>query len=167
MKYAGRVHRFGDDVDTDLIIPARYLGHSREDQAKHAMADVAPEFVEKARPGDVIVAGRNFGCGSARPAHRVLQDNGISCVIAPSFATLFLRNSINEGLALFKCPEAAAQIAEGAQVEADLETGRIRDLATGREYRAEPLPEFLQKIVRDGGLVAYAREKLREQQTTS
>ncbi len=152
MKYSGVAHRFGDNVDTDEIIPARYLTLDRPDQAKHAMEDLNPEFVKRVKPGDVIVAGRNFGAGSARPANRPLVDNGISCVIAASFATLFMRNAVNEGLPVLKCPGAAEGIGDGDRVEVDLETGRILNLSRGTEYQAEPLPEFIPRILPDGGL---------------
>lgn len=158
----GRVHRFGDNVDTDMIMPARLLGQSRAEQARHAMEGADRDFPGKVRPGDVIVAGRNFGCGSARPAHRPLQDVGITCVIAASFANLFMRNAVNEGLAILRCPEAAAELRDGDLAEVDPDSGTIRSLASGRVYRAEPFPEFIRQIVRRGGLIPYAREKVEQ-----
>ncbi|MBI4591328.1 MAG: 3-isopropylmalate dehydratase small subunit [Candidatus Rokubacteria bacterium] len=158
----GRVHRFGDNVDTDMIMPARYLGHSRAEQSRHAMEGVDSDFTAKVQPGDVIVAGRNFGCGSARPAHRPLQDAGVSCVIAASFANLFMRNAVNEGLPILRCPEAARELREGDLVEVDHEGGIIRCPATGRVYQAEMFPEFIRQIIRSGGLIPYAREKVKQ-----
>lgn len=158
----GRVHRFGDNVDTDMIMPARFLGQSRTEQARHALEGADPDFPGKVQPGDVIVAGRNFGCGSARPANRPLQDVGIACVIATSFANLFMRNAVNEGLAILRCPEAAAELREGDLVDVDHEGGIIRCPTTGRVYQAEMFPEFIRQIIRSGGLIPYAREKVKQ-----
>lgn len=158
----GRVHRFGDNVDTDMIMPARYIGSSREEQARHAMEGADPGFRSGVQPGDVIVGGRNFGCGSARPAHRPLQDIGIACVIAESFANLFMRNAVNEGLPVLRCPEAARELRAGDVVDVDWAGGTIRAVASGRVWAAEPFPEFIRQIIRQGGLIPYAREKVRQ-----
>ena len=153
---SGIVHKYGDHVDTDVIIPARYLSVFDEaTMAAHCMEDIDPNFVKVVQPGDIIAAGRNFGCGSSREhAPATIKASGISCVIAESFARIFYRNSINIGLAIVECPEAAEEISEGDKVEADLDNGIIRNLTTGKEYKTAPFPEFIQKIIENGGLIS-------------
>lgn len=155
MKLTGSVLKYGDHVDTDVIIPARYLNTSeRQELAAHCMEDLDRSFVQRVRPGDILVAGQNFGCGSSREhAPIAIQASGISLVIAKSFARIFYRNAINIGLAIIECPEAAADIAEGDTVEADLDSGIIRDLTTGAEYDTVPFPPFVQEIIAHGGLM--------------
>ena len=155
MQFRGTVFRYGRDIDTDVIIPARYLNTSDPAElAKHCLEDLDKTFVSRVKQGDIIVAGENFGCGSSREhAPIAIKASGISLVIAKSFARIFYRNSINIGLAIVECPEAAEAIAEGNTVEADLDNGIIRDLTTGREYTTEPFPEFIQKIIENGGLM--------------
>ena len=155
MKLTGSVLKYGDHVDTDVIIPARYLNTSeRQELAAHCMEDLDRSFVQRVRPGDILVAGQNFGCGSSREhAPIAIQASGISLVIAKSFARIFYRNAINIGLAIVECPEAAAGIAEGDTVEADLDIGIIRDLTTGAEYHTAPFPPFVQEIIAHGGLM--------------
>ncbi len=155
MKLTGSVLKYGDHVDTDVIIPARYLNTSeRQELAAHCMEDLDRSFVQRVRPGDILVAGQNFGCGSSREhAPIAIQASGISLVIAKSFARIFYRNAINIGLAIVECPEAAAGIAEGDTVEADLDSGIIRDLTTGAEYHTAPFPPFVQEIIAHGGLM--------------
>ena len=155
MKLTGSVLKYGDHVDTDVIIPARYLNTSeRQELAAHCMEDLDRSFVQRVRPGDILVAGQNFGCGSSREhAPIAIQASGISLVIAKSFARIFYRNAINIGLAIIECPEAAAGITEGDTVEADLDSGIIRDLTTGAEYHTAPFPPFVQEIIAHGGLM--------------
>ena len=159
----GRVHRYGDNVDTDVIIPARYLNTSDPDElAAHCMEDIAPDFIKKVQPGDMIVAEENFGCGSSREhAPLAIKTAGVSCVIAKTFARIFYRNSINIGLPILQCPEAVDGISAGDQVEVDTASGKITNLSTGKSYQAMPFPEFMQKLISAGGLVAYAREKVK------
>ena len=155
MKLTGSVLKYGDHVDTDVIIPARYLNTSdRQELAAHCMEDLDSSFVSRVQPGDILVAGQNFGCGSSREhAPIAIQASGISLVIAKSFARIFYRNAINIGLAIVECPEAAARIAEGDTVEADLDSGIIRNLTTGESFQTAPFPPFVQEIIRHGGLM--------------
>ncbi|MBR3421643.1 MAG: 3-isopropylmalate dehydratase small subunit [Ruminococcus sp.] len=155
MKYTGSVIKYGDNVDTDVIIPARYLNTSVPSElAAHCMEDLDRTFVCRVKQGDIITAGLNFGCGSSREhAPIAIKASGVSLVIAKSFARIFYRNAINIGLAIVECPEAAEEIREGDEVEADLDSGIIRDLTTGREYKTAPFPEFVQKIIENGGLM--------------
>ena len=155
MKYTGNVIKYGDNIDTDVIIPARHLNTSdHKELASHCMEDIDKTFVSRVNEGDIIVAGQNFGCGSSREhAPIAIKASGISVVIAKSFARIFYRNAINIGLAIVECPEAAENISEGDKVEADLDNGIIRDITTGREFRTEPFPEFIQNIIENGGLV--------------
>ena len=161
MKLKGMVHRFGNDVDTDAIIPARYLNTSDpEHLGRHCMEDADPSFASRVSKGDVIVAGKNFGCGSSREhAPIAIKACGVSCVIASSFARIFFRNSFNMGLPIFESDEASAEIREGDTVEVDASTGLIRDLTTGREYRARPIPAFMQELIEDGGLMEHIRKR--------
>lgn len=155
MKYEGNVIKYGDNVDTDVIIPARYLNTSdHAELAAHCMEDLDKSFVSRVQKGDIITAGFNFGCGSSREhAPIAIKASGISLVIARSFARIFYRNSINIGLAIVECPEAVDGISEGDRVEADLDRGIIRNLTTGAEFRTEPFPEFVQNIIENGGLI--------------
>jgi len=164
MKLQGNVWRFGKDVDTDLIIPARYLNTSDpEELAKHCMEDADPQFVNKMQEGDIIVADKNFGCGSSREhAPIAIKAAGVSCVIAKSFARIFYRNAINIGFPIFECPAAAAAIAEGDKVEVDAASGVIKNLTKGEEYQAAPFPEFMQVLIAKGGLVNYVKEKVKK-----
>ncbi|MEE1037131.1 MAG: 3-isopropylmalate dehydratase small subunit [Oscillospiraceae bacterium] len=156
MKTQGTVFKYPDNVDTDVIIPARYLNTSdAKELAKHCMEDIDTEFVTKVTPGDVMVAGWNFGCGSSREhAPLVIKTCGTGCVIAKSFARIFYRNAINIGLPILECEEAAEAIAAGDQVSVDFDTGVISDLTTGQQWQAEPFPPFIQNIIQKGGLLA-------------
>lgn len=155
MKFSGKSIKYGDNVDTDVIIPARYLNTSDEKElATHCMEDIDKEFKNKAEQGDIIVAGYNFGCGSSREhAPIAIKTSGISLVIARSFARIFYRNSINIGLAIVECPDAVDGIADGDKVEADLDNGVIYNRTTGASFKTQPFPEFIQKIIANGGLV--------------
>lgn len=158
----GRVWKFGSDVDTDAIIPARYLNTSDPAElALHIMEDADPEFPRKYQKGDIIVALKNFGCGSSREhAPLVIKEAGIACVIAHSFARIFYRNAINIGLPILESPLAAEKINEGDEVEVDLAGGRIKNLTTGEEFQAVPFPGFMQEIMAKGGLIPYVRARL-------
>lgn len=160
MKAKGSVLKYGDNVDTDVIIPARYLNsYDAKELASHAMVDIDPTFVERLNPGDIVVGGKNFGCGSSREhAPLALKTAGVSCVIAKSFARIFYRNSINIGFAILECEEAAEDIDEGNQVEIDFDKGVIYNLTKNHQYKAEPFPEFMQKIIASGGLVEYVND---------
>ena len=161
MKAQGKILKYGDNVDTDVIIPARYLNSfAAKELASHAMVDIDPTFVDRLEPGDIMVAGSNFGCGSSREhAPLALKTAGVSCVIARSFARIFYRNSINIGFPILECPEAADAIEEGDQVEVDFDAGIIRDLTKNTEFKAQPFPEFLQKMIEANGLVNYVNAK--------
>lgn len=162
MKAHGRVHKYGNNVDTDVIIPARHLNtQDHKELASHCMEDIDKDFVNKVKEGDIMVAGDNFGCGSSREhAPIAIKASGIDCVIANTFARIFYRNSINIGLPIMECPEASEKIEEGDEVEVDFDTGVIRNLTKGEEYRAHPFPESIQKIIRAGGLLkSIAEEK--------
>ena len=154
---SGRVFRYGDNVDTDVILPARYLNRTDPAElAKHCLEDLDADFARQVAPGDFLVAGANFGCGSSREhAPIAIQAAGISCVIAVSFARIFYRNAINIGLPILECPEAAKEIAAGDRISVDLATGRIQDETTGKLYQSTPFPPFLQEIIRAGGLLKY------------
>ena len=149
MKLTGNIIKYGDNIDTDVIIPARYLNTSdHKELASHCMEDLDKTFVSRVQQGDIIAAGQNFGCGSSREhAPIAIKASGISLVIAKSFARIFYRNAINIGLAIVECPKAADAVSEGDRIEADLDSGIIRDLTTGKEYHTEPFPEFIQKII--------------------
>lgn len=151
----GRVHKFGDNVDTDVIIPARYLNTaSHKELAAHCMEDIDKEFVNNVKDGDIMVATKNFGCGSSREhAPIAIKASGVSCVIASSFARIFYRNSINIGLPIVECPEAAEAINDGDTVSVDFNTGVITDETTGEKFQGEPFPEFIQNIIAKGGLI--------------
>lgn len=157
MKVSGRVFKYGDNIDTDVIIPARYLnsadpGHLKE----HCMEDIDKTFVSRVKPGDIMVAGKNFGCGSSREhAPVAIKASGVSLVIANDFARIFYRNSINVGLPILECPEAALKINDGDEIEADFDTGIITDKTTGESFNSKPFPEFIKNIMANGGLVGY------------
>ena len=157
MKAYGTVHKYGDNVDTDVIIPARYLNSSDPAElAKHCMEDIDKEFVNNVKAGDIIVAKKNFGCGSSREhAPIAIKASGVSCVIADTFARIFYRNAINIGLPIIECPEAAKGIEEGDQVEVDFDSGMIYNKTKGTEYKGQAFPEFMQKIISNGGLINY------------
>lgn len=152
---------YGDNVDTDVIIPARYLTSTDPAElGRHALEDLDPSFAREVSPGDVIVAGRNFGCGSSREhAPLALLGAGVGAVVAASFARIFFRNAINTGLPILVCPEVAASIEHGAEVEVDLEASTVTDVKAGKTYRAEPLPDFVREIVACGGLVEWVRRR--------
>ena len=154
-----KAHKYGNDVDTDVIIPARYLNTSApEELATHCMEDIDPTFAGRVKPGDILVAGRNFGCGSSREhAPLAIKASGISCVIAETFARIFYRNALNIGLPILECPSAANAIAAGDEVSVDLETGEIKDITTGQAFRAEPFPTFMMELIAAGGLAAYLK----------
>ncbi len=160
MNTQGYVFKYPDNVDTDVIIPARYLNTSNAAElAKHCMEDIDTEFVSKVQTGDVMVAGWNFGCGSSREhAPLVIKTCGTGCVIAKSFARIFYRNAINIGLPILECEAAAEEISAGDQVAVDFDTGVISNLTTGKTYQAEPFPEFIQNIIQKGGLLASLKE---------
>ncbi|HIE17306.1 MAG TPA: 3-isopropylmalate dehydratase small subunit [Dehalococcoidia bacterium] len=162
MKLKGKVHKFGDNVNTDAIIPARYLSVSEPGElAGHCMEGIDSEFPANTEQGDIIVAGSNFGCGSSREhAPLAIKAAGISCVIARSFARIFFRNAINIGLPALECPEAVENIRAGDTVEVDLTTGKITNLAAGKTFLAEPYPDFMMEIINAGGLVEYTKKKL-------
>jgi 3-isopropylmalate/(R)-2-methylmalate dehydratase small subunit len=162
MSLGGRVWKYGDNVDTDVIIPARYLSMSTaEELAAYCMVDLDTTFAGNVQPGDVIVAGENFGCGSSREhAPLAIKGAGVSCVVARSFARIFYRNAINVGLPILECPAAADEVKSGHQLQIDLERGKVRDLTTGRTYEAEPYPPFMMEIIRAGGLVPHTRARL-------
>ena len=162
MTAQGRVHTYGDNVDTDVIIPARYLNtSSHEELAAHCMEDIDKDFVSRVRPGDILVARKNFGCGSSREhAPIAIKASGISCVIASTFARIFYRNAINIGLAILECDEAARDIQAGDEVNVVFVTGLITNLTTGKTYQAEPFPPFIQNIIQKGGLLASIQDRL-------
>lgn len=155
MNAKGYVHKFGDNVDTDVIIPARYLNRSDEQWlASHCMEDIDADFAKNVKKGDIMVAQANFGCGSSREhAPIAIKASGISCVIASTFARIFYRNAINIGLAILECDEAAKNIKDGDEVEVDFDSGVIKNLTDGKTYQAQPFPEFIQNIIKNGGLM--------------
>lgn len=160
MNTKGHAFKYPDNVDTDVIIPARYLNSSvAAELAKHCMEDIDPTFVGRVQTGDVIVGGWNFGCGSSREhAPLVIKTCGVGCVIAKSYARIFYRNAINIGMPIMECEQAADEIAEGDEVSVDFDTGIITDVTTGKTYQAEPFPAFIQNIIRKGGLLASMKE---------
>ncbi len=162
MSIKGKAFKFGDDVNTDEIIPARRLNSSDSlELAKYCMEDADPEFVNKMQKGDIIVAGKNFGCGSSREhAPIAIKYAGISCVIAPTFARIFYRNAINTGLPILESDEASKGISDGYVVSVDLENGKIINETTGKSYNSEPFPEFMRDIVESGGLIEWTRKKV-------
>jgi 3-isopropylmalate/(R)-2-methylmalate dehydratase small subunit len=161
MKAFGTVHKYGDNVDTDVIIPARYLNSSDgKELAKHCMEDIDKDFVNKVKAGDIMVANKNFGCGSSREhAPLAIKEAGISCVIAETFARIFYRNAINIGLPIVECPEAAQGIDAGDEVEVDFDSGMIYNKTKGTEFQGQPFPEFMQRIIKAEGLMNYINQK--------
>ena len=161
MKACGTVFKYGDNVDTDVIIPARYLNSSDPAElAVHCMEDIDTEFIKKVQKGDIIVANKNFGCGSSREhAPIAIKASGISCVIAETFARIFYRNSINIGLPIIECPEAARAIEAGDEVEVDFDSGMIYDKTKGTQYKGQAFPEFMQNLINKGGLINYINSK--------
>ena len=161
METKGKAFRYGDNVDTDVIIPARYLNPpDAKELALHCMEDIDPEYVKKVQPGDVIVAGWNFGCGSSREhAPLVIKTCGTGCVIAKSFARIFYRNAINIGMPILECEKAAEEIRAGDEVKVDFDTGVIEDLTTKKTYQAQSFPPFIQGIIEKGGLLNYLKER--------
>ena len=161
MQAKGTVFKYGDNVDTDVIIPARYLNSSDpKELATHCMEDIDKEFVSKVKPGDIIVATKNFGCGSSREhAPIAIKANGVSCVIAETFARIFYRNAINIGLPIMECKEASEKINAGDEVEVNFDTGEIHDITTGETFKGQPFPEFMQKIINSEGLLNYIKNR--------
>ncbi len=159
MNAHGKVLKYGDNVDTDVIIPARYLNSADpKELASHCMEDLDKDFTNKVHPGDIIVAGYNFGCGSSREhAPIAIKESGISCVIARSFARIFYRNSINIGLAILECEEACDKIFDGDEVEIDFDTGIIKNLTKNEAYQAQPFPDFIKGIINSNGLLNYLK----------
>lgn len=159
----GKAHKYGANVDTDVIIPARYLNTSDPAElAAHCMEDIDAEFVKRVEKGDVIVGGENFGCGSSREhAPIAIKTCGVSCVIAKTFARIFYRNAINIGLPILECPDAVDAIEAGDELEIDTASGSIRNVASGKSFQAMAFPEFMQELIAAGGLIAYAREKIK------
>ena len=163
MNAKGKVFKYGDNVDTDVIIPARYLAiQDKKELASHCMEDIDTEFVRKVSKGDIMVGGKNFGCGSSREhAPMVIKESAISCVIAETFARIFYRNAINIGLPIIECREASEEIRPGDEVEIDFDTGIITDNTTQKTYKGQPFPEFMQKIIKAQGLVNYINEGIK------
>lgn len=161
MKFKGRAYTFGDDINTDLIIPATYLNTSEpEELARHCMEGIDRNFFEKVKDGGIIIAGKNFGCGSSREhAPLAIKAAGISCVIAESFARIFYRNAFNIGLPIVEAPQVVKEIFEGDEVEVDLREGMIKDLTNGRNYKFKPIPPFMQELLESGGLINYILKK--------
>ncbi len=161
MRVLGKVHKYGDNVDTDVIIPARYLNSSDPAElAKNCMEDIDPEFTKRVQKGDIIVANKNFGCGSSREhAPIAIKASGISCVIAETFARIFYRNAINIGLPIIECPEAAKAIEAGDEVEIDFNTGIIHDITKDTSFKGQAFPPFMQKIIEAEGLMNYINQK--------
>ena len=161
MKCHGFVHKYGDHVDTDVIIPARYLNEpDHAALARHCMEDIDKDFAQKVKPGDIIVGGVNFGCGSSREhAPIAIKASGVSCVVASSFARIFFRNAINIGLPVLECPDLDAEA--GDELEIDLAAGKLQNVTKGKSYTAAPFPEFMQKIISAGGLVPYTAAKIK------
>jgi len=158
----GKVHKYGSNVDTDVIIPARYLNVSEPTElAKHCMEDIDAGFVKKMKPGDIIMADANFGCGSSREhAPLAIKTAGVSCVIARSFARIFFRNAINIGLPLLECSECVDNVGDGDMLEVDLSTGKIVNLSSNRTFTAKPYPEFMSELINAGGLVEYTKNRI-------
>ena len=166
MKLKGKTWKFGNDVDTDAIIPARCLNTTDpKELAAHCMEDADPEFVSRVKPGDIIVAGKNFGCGSSREhAPIAIKAAGVSCVVAHSFARIFYRNAFNVGLPILECPEGAERIQSEDELEIDLDSGVIENRTRNETYRAQAIPPFMQKLIEAGGLIEYVREQMAGQE---
>lgn len=163
MKIRGFVHKYGDNIDTDVIIPARYLNVSGGDElAKHCMEDIDASFASRVKPGDIIVAQKNFGCGSSREhAPLAIKSAGVSCVIAKTFARIFYRNAINIGLPILECVEAAEAIQNGDEAAVDFDTGVITNITSGKAYQAQAFPPFIQDIIEAGGLVLQTKKEIK------
>ena len=161
MLASGKVFKYGDNIDTDVIIPARYLNISdMKELSSHCMEDIDKNFIKNVKKGDIIVANKNFGCGSSREhAPIVIKESGISCVIASTFARIFYRNAINIGLPILECEQAATNIEAGDKIEIDFNTGIIKNITKNEEYKAEPFPEFMQNIISNGGLIKSIEKK--------
>lgn len=161
MNAQGTAYKYGDNVDTDVIIPARYLAiQDKNELAEHCMEDIDKDFVKKIKKGDIVVAGKNFGCGSSREhAPLVIKVSGVSCVIAETFARIFYRNAINIGLPIIECKAASEGIDDGDEVEIDFDSGKIYNKTKNEEYMGQPFPEFMQRIIKAEGLVNYINEK--------
>ncbi len=162
MNLRGKVHKYGDDVNTDVIIPARYLNvYDPAELAQHCMEDLDPEFLKRVKPGDIIVAGTNFGCGSSREhAPLAIKAVGISCVIAKSFARIFYRNAIDIGLPILECEEAVDKTEAGDVLEVELSTGKIINITRGLTFKAKPYPDFMLELIESGGLIEYTKRKI-------
>ncbi|MEC9489789.1 MAG: 3-isopropylmalate dehydratase small subunit [Halanaerobiales bacterium] len=162
MVFKGKVFKYGDNVDTDVIIPARYLNSSDpENLAAHCMEDIDQNFADEVNEGDIIVGGKNFGSGSSREhAPLAIKYAGVSCVVAESFARIFYRNSINIGLPILECPEAVQATETGDELEVDIDKGQVKNLRTGKTYQAVPFPPFMQEIIKDGGLIEHVKKEL-------
>ena len=162
MALKGTVHKYGANVNTDVIIPARYLNlDNAKDLGKHCMEDLDANFLKKAKPGDIVMATTNFGCGSSREhAPLALKGTGVSCVIAETFARIFFRNGINIGLPLLECPQAVQNTKDGDALEVDLENGRIKNLSNGKTFTAKPYPGFMSELIAAGGLIEYTKKRL-------
>ncbi|MFN2340961.1 MAG: 3-isopropylmalate dehydratase small subunit [Halanaerobium sp.] len=162
MKLKGKVFKYGDNVDTDVIIPARYLNSSDpENLAAHCMEDIDENFAEEVEEGDIIVGGKNFGSGSSREhAPLAIKYAGVSCVVAESFARIFYRNSINIGLPILECPEAVKATEAGDELEVDIDQGQVKNLRSGETFQAAPFPPFMQEIIKDGGLIEHVKKEL-------
>lgn len=160
----GKGWKFGNDVDTDVIIAARYLNSSDPAElAKHCMEDGYPHFASQVQPGDIMVAGKNFGCGSSREhAPIAIKAAGVSCVVAKSYARIFYRNAFNIGLPIFECPELIDEVTEGDTLQVDASTGKILNVTTGKEYQAVPIPDFMRQIIDAGGLISYVKGRVKQ-----
>ena len=163
MKAQGKAIKYGDNVDTDVIIPARYLNtSSHAELAEHCMEDIDKDFKNKVEKGDIMVGGQNFGCGSSREhAPIAIKASGISCIIASTFARIFYRNSINIGLAIIECPEAAESIKDGDKLEVEFETGKIKNITQSAEYQGVPFPKFIEELITAGGLIEYVKKQVK------
>ena len=167
MKLSGKVHKYGDDVNTDVIIPARYLNvYDPAELAQHCMEDIDSEFLSRVRPGDIIVASTNFGCGSSREhAPLAIKAAGISCVIAKSFARIFYRNAPNTGLPILECEEAVDKTQAGDTLEVELSAGEIVNITRGLTFKAKPYPDFMLELIKAGGLIEYTKRKIADRKT--
>lgn len=166
MEFLGRVWKMGDNIDTDVIIPARWLNTTdAKELAGHCLEDLLPEFSRQVQPGDIIVAGRNFGCGSSREhAPIAIKASGVACVVAASFARIFYRNAINIGLPILECPGGTSGAQTGHHLRVEVENGRVENLTTGEVYQAHPFPPFMQELIAAGGLLPYVAARLGRQQ---
>ncbi len=162
MKIKGKSWKFGNDIDTDAIIPARYLNTiDAAELASHCMEDADPQFASRVKPGEIIAAGKNFGCGSSREHAPIsIKAAGVACVVAQSFARIFYRNALNMGLPILECPEGAERIQRGDELEIDLDSGVIENLTRKEKYTAQPIPAFMQKLIKAGGLMEYVKEQM-------